>query len=90
MRAEDLQGDFVPHLEVDEAEPTVYEGVEVPTELSPHEVEVDPDDNFLPEDVLEAEEIEAADVDDESSEPEEESPDEDTPDPNAPQQMSMC
>jgi hypothetical protein len=86
MRTEDLQGDFVPQLELDEAEPTVYEGVAVPTEVPPHEVEVDPDDNFLPEEAVAVEEPVVGEIEAEA----EEGPlDDDAPDPDAPQQMSM-
>ncbi len=96
MRAEDMQGDFVPELDVDGMDDdtsTTHMGVDVPTAetpleevIPPHEVEPDPDDNFLPEDVAVVEEPEGEEAPAEAPE-DDETPDE--PDPNAPQQMSM-
>jgi hypothetical protein len=85
MRAEDMQADVVPELDLDSLDGgTIHAGVDVPpaAEVAPHEVEPDPDDNFLPEEVAVVEEPEA-----EAEPVEEESPDE--PDPDGPQQMSM-
>jgi hypothetical protein len=87
MRAEDMQVDVVPELDLEALEggETVHAGVDVPVapETAPHEVELDPEDNFLPEEVT----VVAENPEDEAEAGGEETPDE--PDPDAPQQMSM-
>lgn len=87
MRAEDMQVDVVPQLDVDalgDGAP-VHAGVAVPpaAEAAPHEVEPDPDDNFLPADVAAAPDEPEPDT----APAEDDTPD--TPDPDAPQQLSM-
>ena len=87
MRAEDMQADVVPELDLEalDGSATAHAGVDVPAaaEAVPHEVEPDPDDNFLPEEVAVAAEPET----EEEAPVDEETPDES--DPDAPQQMSM-